>query len=68
MVAVFFPATIKDAMRLLKASDLTGAIMGKSSKEKYLSYKQATADRNPRELGAIKDSEIVYHQEVTNRY
>jgi len=65
----FLPGTIKDAMRLFKASDLTGAIMGETSKEKFLEYKQATADRNPRELGnVIKDSEIVYHHEVTNQY
>jgi glutamine synthetase len=65
----FLPGTIKDAMRLFKASELTGAIMGESSKEKYLGYKQATAGRNPSELGsAIKDSEIAYHHEVTNQY
>jgi glutamine synthetase len=64
----FLPGTLKDAMRLFKASDVTATIMGESSKEKYLSYKQATADRNPRELGTtIKDSEIIYHHEVTNQ-
>ncbi|HEX3082769.1 MAG TPA: glutamine synthetase family protein [Candidatus Saccharimonadia bacterium] len=65
----FLPGTLKDAMRLFKASDLMGQIMGEDVKEKFLSYKQATADRNPRELGtAIKDSEILYHHEVTNQY
>ena len=65
----FLPGTMKDAMRLFKASDLTGAIMGEQTKEKYLEYKRATADRNPRELGsAIKASEISYHHEVFNQY
>lgn len=64
----FLPGTIKDAMRLFKASDVTGKIMGEATKDKYLDYKQASADRNPRELGtAIKDSEIIYHHEVTNQ-
>lgn len=64
----FLPGTIKDAMRLFKASDVTGKIMGEATKDKYLDYKQASADRNPRELGtAIKDSEILYHHEVTNQ-
>ncbi len=62
------PGTIKDAMRLFKASDLTAGIMGEDTKEKFLSYKQASADRNPRELGTtIKDSEIIYHHEVWNQ-
>jgi len=65
----FLPGTVKDAMRLFKASDLTGVIMGEDSKEKYLDYKRQSADRNPRELGtAIKDSEILYHHEVTNQW
>jgi glutamine synthetase len=65
----FLPGTIRDAMRLFKASDLTGQIMGEQTKEKYLGYKQASANRNPSELGtAIKDAEIVYHHEVTNQY
>jgi glutamine synthetase len=64
----FLPGTIKDAMRLFKSSEVTGKIMGEDSKEKFLSYKAASADRNPRELGtAIKDSEIIYHHEVTNQ-
>ena len=64
----FLPGTIKDAIRLFKSSDFTGSIMGETTKDKYLAYKQSTADRNPRELGtAIKDSEILYHHEVTNQ-
>jgi glutamine synthetase len=65
----FLPGTLKDAMRLFKSSEAMTAIMGEASKEKYLGYKQETADRNPRALGSvIKDSEIIYHHEVTNQY
>jgi len=65
----FLPGTLKDAMRLFKASELTGKILGEGSKEKFLSYKQASANRNPSELGtAIKDAEVIYHHEVTNQY
>lgn len=65
----FLPGTIQDAIRLFRASELTGTIMGEASKEKYISYKQAAANRNPRELGsAIKQSEIIYHHEITNQF
>ncbi len=65
----FLPSTIYDAMRIFKSSDHMTAIMGDDTKQKYLEYKQASAYRNPRELGAtIKQSEIIYHHEVTNQY
>jgi glutamine synthetase len=63
------PGNINDAIRLFRASELTTAIMGEASKEKYIQYKQASAFRNPRDLGtSIKDAEILYHHEVTNQY
>lgn len=65
----FLPGNINDAIRLFRTSDFTEKIMGKSSKEKYLEHKQASAYRNPRELGnCIKEAEIHYHHEVTNQY
>jgi glutamine synthetase len=65
----FLPGNINDAIRLFRASDFTTTIMGESSKEKYISYKQASAYRNPRELGTMtKEAEILYHHEVTNQY
>lgn len=65
----FLPGNINDALRLFRTSDYTESVMGKSTKEKYLEYKQASAYRNPRDLGeSIKDAEIVYHHEVTNQY
>lgn len=64
----FLPGTIYDAIRLFKASDFIGKILGEENKEKYLSFKQAVADRSPKELGKkIKTSEIIYHHEVTNQ-
>ncbi len=63
------PGNINDAIRLFRASDFTSSVMGPSSKEKYLGYKQATAHRNPRELGTTtKAAEILYHHEVTNQH
>jgi glutamine synthetase len=65
----FLPGNINDAIRLFKSSDFMTTIMGESSKDKYIQYKQASAQRNPRELGSkIKDSEIIYHHEITNQY
>jgi glutamine synthetase len=65
----FLPGNINDAIRLFKASEFTTNIIGEAPKEKYLSYKQASAYRNPRELGAsIKAAEILYHHEITNQY
>jgi len=65
----FLPSNINDAIRLFRASDYTDSIMGKSSKEKYLEHKQASAHRNPRDLGdSIKEAEVLYHHEVTNQY
>jgi glutamine synthetase len=65
----FLPGNINDAIRLFKASEFTTNIIGEAPKEKYLSYKQASAYRNPRELGtSIKAAEILYHHEITNQY
>jgi glutamine synthetase len=65
----FLPGNINDAIRIFKTSEFTTSILGEASKEKYIYYKQASAHRNPRELGSsIKNAEIVYHHEVTNQY
>lgn len=65
----FLPSNINDALRQFRASPFTTSLLGKSTKEKYLEYKQATAYRNPRELGEyIKEAEIIYHHEVTNQH
>lgn len=65
----FLPDTIQDAIRIYKTSDYMTSLLGEAAKEKYVSYKQAVADRNPRELGTqVKDAEVLYHHEVTNQY
>lgn len=62
------PDNINDAIKLFKASDFMGKILGKENQEKYAEYKQMAADRSPKALGAhIKASEVIYHHEVTNQ-
>ncbi len=64
----FLPGNIYDAIRLFKGSDFVTNILGASNKEKFLKYKQAAADRSPKELGGVvKRSEIIYHHEVTDQ-
>lgn len=64
----FLPDNINDAIRLFKASPFVSHILGEENKEKYITYKQAAADRSPKALGTlVKDSEVLYHHEVTNQ-
>lgn len=64
----FLPGTIQDSLKLFKASDFIEKILGLENKTKYASFKEAVADRSPKELGKlIKTSEIIYHHEVTNQ-
>lgn len=64
----FLPGTISDAIRLFKGSDFIGKILGEENKQKYLVFKEAVAERSPKELGKkVKTSEVVYHHEVTNQ-
>lgn len=64
----FLPDNIYDAIRLFKSSDFIDKILGEKNKEKFASYKQAAADRSPKALGTlVKESEIIYHHEVTNQ-
>lgn len=66
--ARFLPDNINDAIRFFKSSDFITSIIGQDNKDKYVSYKQAAADRSPKALGTfVKDSEIIYHHEVTNQ-
>lgn len=65
----FLPGTIHDAIRIFKGSEYISKLIGESSKQKYLTYKQAASNRNPRELGTrVKDSEVIYHHEITNQH
>jgi glutamine synthetase len=65
----FLPDNINDAIRLFKSSDYITSLLGEENKDKYIAFKQAAADRSPKALGTlIKDSEILYHHEVTNQF
>lgn len=64
----FLPGTIQDAIKLFKASEFMKQVLGEENADKYVDFKQAAADRSPRDLGTmVKTSEIVYHHEVTNQ-
>jgi glutamine synthetase len=64
----FLPSTISDAIKLFKASEFIGKILGAENKEKFFYFKQMVADRSPKELGTqVKNSEVIYHHEVTNQ-
>lgn len=64
----FLPDNINDAIRIFKSSDFITSLIGEENKDKYIAFKQASADRSPKALGTlIKDSEILYHHEVTNQ-
>lgn len=65
----FLPDNIYDAIRLFKGSVFAKSLYGESVHSKYAELKTASADRNPRALGArVKTSEIQFHHEVTNQY
>ena len=62
------PDNINDAIKIFKGSDFVGKILHPINQEKFIEYKQSTADRSPKALGTIiKTSEIIYHHEVTNQ-
>jgi len=64
----FLPDNIYDAIRLFKSSDFISKMIGQQNQEKFSAYKQAAADRSPKALGTlVKDSEVIYHHEVTNQ-
>lgn len=65
----FLSSNINDALALFKASKFISKILGEESKEKYAAFKQAVAERSSIALGTkIKNSEVLYHHEVTNQY
>ena len=65
----FLPGNIYDAIRLFKASEFSGQLLGEENKEKFVDLKLASADRCPKELGTlVKTEEILFHHEVTNQF
>ncbi len=64
----YLPGNIGDAIKFFRSSDFTTKIFGEETKSKYINFKQASADRSPKELGIkVKRSEIIYHHEITNQ-
>ena len=64
----YLPGNIHDALRLYRASDFLRGLLGSEPHEKYAHHKQASADRNPKELGSIvKTSEVLFHHDVTTQ-
>lgn len=64
----YLPGNINDAMELFEKSEFITNIIGKENKEKYLSFKKASAARCPKELGTkVKTPEVVFHHEITNQ-
>lgn len=64
----FLPDNINDAIKLFKSSEFMTKILGEDNKEKYVSYKEAVANRSPRDLGRlIKMHEVIFHHDVTNQ-
>ena len=64
----FLPDNIYDSIALMKSSRFMTDALGEESKDKFIAFKQAAADRSPKALGAIiKDSEVINHHEITNQ-
>lgn len=62
------PGNIYDALRYFKRSDWVREILGETNQQKFASFKEASANRCPKELGnLVKFGEIVFHHEVTNQ-
>ncbi|MBL8036229.1 MAG: glutamine synthetase family protein [Nitrospira sp.] len=65
----FLPGNIVDAIRLFTSSKLTSMLYGEEVRDKFAELKQMTADRCPKQLGAlIKPAEVQFHHEVTNQW
>ncbi len=64
----FLPDNINDAIRLFKSSEFITKSLGEQNQTKYSNFKQLAADRSPKALGVlVKESEVIYHHEVTNQ-
>ena len=63
----YLPDNIYDAIALSRRVNSLPTL-GEESKEKFIKFKQASADRSPKALGGIiKASEVLHHHEITNQ-
>ena len=67
--AEFLPGNIYDAIHNFEESKFMEEVLGADVKAKYLERKLEAAERSPKALGTqVKQSEIIYHHEVTNQH
>ncbi len=65
----FLPDNILDAIRLFKSSSFSAQLLEESVHSKYAELKLMSAERCPKQLGAVvKIPEVQFHHEVTNQY
>jgi glutamine synthetase len=65
----YLPGNIYDAISKFKQSSFMEEVLGPDVKRKYLERKIEAAERSPKALGSqVKQSEIIYHHEVTNQH
>ena len=65
----FLPDNVMDAIRLFKSSAFMTEILGEGVQTKYADLKILSAERCPKQLGAmVKQVEIQFHHEVTNQH
>ena len=65
----YLPGNIYDAITKFKQSSFMEEVLGADVKRKYLERKIEAAERSPKALGTqVKQSEIIYHHEVTNQH
>lgn len=63
------PDNIHDAIRHFRSSEWVSELLGSGFKEEFVAQKQVRASRSPKSLGRlVKESEILYHHEVTNQF
>ncbi len=64
----YLPGTIQTSISYFRQSPFTTVLFGEELKKRYVSLKQAVADRSAAELGTkVKNSEVIYHHEVYNQ-
>jgi glutamine synthetase len=67
--AKFLPSNIYDALESFEQCAFLTEILGKENVEKFAERKRTAADRCPKELGTkVKQSEVIFHHEVTNQF
>ncbi|MBI5412256.1 glutamine synthetase [Candidatus Peregrinibacteria bacterium] len=62
------PGTIYEAISAFKRSEFIKEVLSENNRQKFITLKEAVANRSPLELGTrLKNGEVWYHHEVTNQ-